>query len=644
MTNNASSEFCGEDYYLAFISYRHTDNHENDRKWASWLHSQLEAYEIPVDLIDTTNSRGETISERIYPIFRDELSLPADASLKDSISRSLDRSRFLIVLCSPRAVESRYVNEEIIRFKKFGRSNRIIAVIIDGEPNSSTDQTKIAKGHKECFPEALRYELDESGQPDHSRPTEPIAADFRLVDGSQGFTNPGAYRRELEQSGMSPREVRHCAESYEESLNTARLKIISGILGVSLERLTERDKVYQLLKAKEAAKRFRRIAVVMTTLTICAVVTGLYAYTQFQRAESTLADLRSNLGFMNVDLRSLLTSYVPSEQRGSVIKQIDRVVKSLQQHGSESDTDQRQFAVALKHKADELASSDPIKALELYTQALSIHRQLVQAASNDNKRQHDLSICLIEIGDFHLDRSEIDPALDYFQEATRIRQQLVEWEPDNEVWQRELSVSRNRQSIVLQKKGEFEDALSELLTSLKTAERAFALEPDNVQAIRDLYIAWNLIGNTQQEAGNLSEALKAFSEGININRKAYESDLRNLNFKRDLSVSYTNVGDLLIELGAPTEAIKKYEEGKILAQELYEINSNLPTLIIDLAGNHVGLGRALEVTAPNTALDHFYSARDLIDPLIAGGHLDDDRRELPDLISKAIIRLEASNK
>ena len=38
------------DEYIAFISYRHADNIEDDRQWATWLHSQLEAYDIPAEL------------------------------------------------------------------------------------------------------------------------------------------------------------------------------------------------------------------------------------------------------------------------------------------------------------------------------------------------------------------------------------------------------------------------------------------------------------------------------------------------------------------------------------------------------------------------------------------------------------------
>jgi len=641
---NSSKIINNEDNYFAFISYSHTNNRDDDRKWASWLHSQLETYEIPAELIKTNNSTGEEIPESIYPIFRDELSLPADASLKDSISHALNSSRYLIVLCSPQAVASRYVNEEILHFKRNGGSTRIIAAIIEGEPLNSSDPAESKSNIAECFPESLRFEIDENGQLDRTRPSEPIAADFRLIDGTQGFTNPNTYRRQLEQSGINSKKARIQTDAYEQRLHNARLKIISGILGVSLERLTKRDKAYQLVKARAAAKRFRRIAVVMAVLALSAASAGLYAYNQFKRAESTLSDLRSNLSFMNVDLRMLLTSYVPSEQRSPVIKQIDTVIESLQRNDTENDADRHQFAAALKHKADELRPNDPGKALEMYLQVIAIHRKLLEKFPNDAKRKHNLSVSLVELGDFHLDRSELDLALRHYQEATTLRQSLLAQEPDNRFWHRELSTSLNRESIVFQKQGKFEKALEQLQYSLKIAEENHALKADDNQSIRDLYIAWNLIGNTEQLAGNLPGALNAFKEGIKINRQVYEQDRSNLNFKRDLSVSYTNLGDVFIELGKTTEAIQQYQEGLKLATEMLIISPKHPMLLTDLAGNYIGLGRALELKDPVKALSHLHQARDLINPLLENGPLDDDRKDFPTIIDEAIRRLEDATR
>jgi hypothetical protein len=161
------------DPYWCFISYRHADNREQDRKWASWLQQELERYEIPGDLVGTLNNNGEKVPERIYPVFRDEESLPADAHLGERINQALDRSRYLLVLCSPCAVESRYVNDEIKWFQDNGRNDRVIMAIIDGEPGDA---------ERECFPAALREIRDEPG----ADAPEPLAADFRLPDGSEG--------------------------------------------------------------------------------------------------------------------------------------------------------------------------------------------------------------------------------------------------------------------------------------------------------------------------------------------------------------------------------------------------------------------------------------------------------------------------
>lgn len=145
--------------YMAFISYRHADNKIRDSQWASWLQNKLETYEIPPSLVGSTNDRGETIPDKIYPIFRDKESLPVHHSLPDRINDALDQSNFLVVLCSPNAVESLYVAEEIKYFKRAGHSDRIIPVLLEGEPHASRDQAKQIDPNKpetqECFPKSL---------------------------------------------------------------------------------------------------------------------------------------------------------------------------------------------------------------------------------------------------------------------------------------------------------------------------------------------------------------------------------------------------------------------------------------------------------------------------------------------------------
>ncbi len=130
--------------YFAFISYK-----SQDRRWANWLQKKLEYYILPAE-IRKADSR---LSKGIRPVFKDISDLGA-GNLDQGIRQALAESRYLIVICSPRAAKSKWVNKEVKEFIDCGRLKDIIPFIIGGNPNSS-DPTE------ECFPEELRGLSDE---------------------------------------------------------------------------------------------------------------------------------------------------------------------------------------------------------------------------------------------------------------------------------------------------------------------------------------------------------------------------------------------------------------------------------------------------------------------------------------------------
>ena len=113
------------DKYAAFISYRHI---KADRGWAIWVHNALESYVIPKSL------RDQPYHKRIGRVFRDEEELAASTHLGENIREALRRSDWLIVVCSPRSKERPYVNAEVDYFRELGRGDRILALLIEGEP------------------------------------------------------------------------------------------------------------------------------------------------------------------------------------------------------------------------------------------------------------------------------------------------------------------------------------------------------------------------------------------------------------------------------------------------------------------------------------------------------------------------------
>ncbi len=184
--------------YWAFICYSHSDE-----KWATWLHRKLETYRVPKRLVGMPGRDGVVIPKRPYPIFRDREELPGSANLTESIERALRESLYLIVICSPRAVQSKWVDQEIRMFKSWDREDRVLCLVIEGEPNARLHPEL---GQPECLPESVKYWIDSNKQIT-AVPTEPVAADARK--GKDGKQN-------------------------------AFLKILAGIIGVSFEDLRQR--------------------------------------------------------------------------------------------------------------------------------------------------------------------------------------------------------------------------------------------------------------------------------------------------------------------------------------------------------------------------------------------------------------------
>ena len=257
----------GEQFkYRAFISYSHADE-----AWAKWLHKALETYRVPKRLVGRETGFGP-VPERIAPIFRDRDELATATSLGANLTRALEQSAFLLVICSRKAAQSHWVDEEIKTYKRMGREHRIFALIVDGEPGSDDE---------ECFPQAIRLRMGADGELTQER-TEPIAADGR----------PG-----------------------KDNKFDVRLKLIAGMLDVGFDEL----------KQREAQRRQRRlmwlVAASICGMGVTSTLAGVAwlarneAERQRVRAESEAETARQTTRFM-LDLFKVSD---PSEGLGNTI-------------------------------------------------------------------------------------------------------------------------------------------------------------------------------------------------------------------------------------------------------------------------------------------------------------------------------------
>ncbi|MBN8830952.1 MAG: toll/interleukin-1 receptor domain-containing protein [Sphingomonadales bacterium] len=219
--------------FRAFISYSH-----RDKILAAWLHRRLETFDIPRKLVGVATPIGP-VPRRLTPIFRDRDDLPAASDLGSTIEEALANSQFLLVICSPASAKSPWVDREIATFKQMHGEDRILALIVAGNPYASNNPDQ---AHEECFPPSLRFKLID-GQISNI-PAEPIAADLRReADGRR----------------------------------LATLKLVAGLSGLPLDKIVQRH----------AQRRMRRLALLSAGSMMGMVVTGgLAIYANALRIEA----------------------------------------------------------------------------------------------------------------------------------------------------------------------------------------------------------------------------------------------------------------------------------------------------------------------------------------------------------------------
>lgn len=265
--------------YSAFISYNH-----QDARHAGWLHRALEGYRVPKRLWGQDATFG-VISGKLLPVFRDREELASSADLASSVKAALATAANLVVLCSPRSAKSKWVNREVETFIEAGHQDRILCIIVDGEPHASDPEI-------ECLPPAL---LDPAV-------TEPLAADARKTgDGKR----------------------------------VAVLKLLAAILDVPFDDLRQR----------EAQRRQRRLALLASaSFSGLVLTTGLAAFAWLSRNEAvaqrdiarqrTLTAERT-LAFV----KSMFKLADPSEAKGENITAREVVDRGARQITSDLETE-----------------------------------------------------------------------------------------------------------------------------------------------------------------------------------------------------------------------------------------------------------------------------------------------------------------
>jgi tetratricopeptide (TPR) repeat protein len=438
--------------FRAFISYSHAD-----AATAGWLLRRLETYRVPSRLVGTPSAPAP-IERRLGKFFLDRDELPSSGDLGATIHVALADAQALIVVCSPAAAASRWVNAEIEAFRASGRGDRIYSFVVAGDPGSRDAALS-------CFPPALL--TDAAGAV-----REPLAADAR----AEGDGRERAF-----------------------------LKLVAGLLGIG----------YDALARRESQRRNRKLAIVAAaSLAGMAVTSGLAASAYLARndAQRRQAQAEDILGFMLGDLRKKLTTV----GRLDLMRAVDDKATGYFATLDPRDMSDR----ALEEQARSLTGIGQVRldegnhdaAMSAFREAHARSTALYQRTPENGQRLFDLAQAEYWIGFVALQQGRHDETGVWFRKYRDSAIKLAEMDPDNFDWQKEMAYGHHNLAVLDESRGRYAEAERAMRRKMVLHRTWLRQRPQDLQLRFEAADTASWLGSLALRQGRLADAEKFFVE------------------------------------------------------------------------------------------------------------------------------------
>ena len=491
--------------YYAFLSYSH-----RDAELAGWLHRELERFRVPSALAGKLTANG-VVPRRLTPIFRDQHDLSAGDDLAVEIQAALAASQFLVVLCSPEAAKSKWMNLEIESFKRTRPEGCVLAAVASGEPFASDIP---GREQAECFPSALRFRYDRRGHRTE-KVADPLAADFREGD---------------------------------EGRRVAFLKLVAGMLGVGLDELVQR----------ETTRKHRRLAWLAAASIGGMAVTSTLAVTAIQARDTAREQRRQAEGLVEFMLGDLKDKLEPIGRLDALDGVGQRVLAYYQKQDASELSDagltQRSRALSLMGQVA-FARGDLAVASHLYQEALAGTAEAMRRNPGDPQLLFDDAQNIFWIGEVARHRGEINRAETAYREYKRLADRMVVLDPDNLKWRMEVLYANENLAIALKAKRRFAEAGQLFGGALGLMQSISTIQPANLDYKRELANLLGWYADSQSALGKLDIAIAARRRQIAYVEQLLAGGNDDAGLRARLMPAHEGLGILLTARGKTDEGI-----------------------------------------------------------------------------------------
>ena len=503
--------------YKAFLSYSHQDEH-----WARWLQHALEKYRVPKVLVGKKTGFGE-IPPRLGTIFRDREDLSSAASLTESVQHELSSAESLVVICSPAAAQSRWVKEEVKAFKELGRANRIYALIVDGDPQSSDPA-------EQCFPSTLVETVD-------GTILEPMAADVR---------------------------------KWADGKVLAKLKLVAGILGIRLDELRRR----------EMLRRRRSLVSVTVGVTAVVLLTTFLSFTAISNrktADQRRANTVDLVSFMLGNLEDLS----PVTGLDVLDEDQDEMIRIAEQWGFQKLDDEELLRKALEWREEGIAARNrqgDQSAMAAFKRSLAALVTLYLRDKTNTGSLFELGQAEFWVGYTHMDNGDLDQAEISMTRYGVVARRLINADPKSSDNVMELSYTLTNLAAIETKRagGDEDKAIYLAQAALEYNQLALVLEPDNQDRMVEMAGSHAWLADAWLGVCDLEKASQSRSEGVAIGKLMLEQNPGDLELLIELAHALGGLSNVQYNSGQVDLAEENLRASVAVLDDLIRGHRNQP--------------------------------------------------------------------